>query len=451
MKFLLKIFSPSLLFFSIFLIIYTFYRSYFFWNNEKNNYYIVYSLISFSFFIISVSTFFFNKKIKEYFIIFFISTFASLFLFEIFLNFRLQINKEQIYENDTGKKYDSRSIIEIFEELRKTNKNIKVKVGPFNNFLDKNYNIFPLSGVSKSKTIFCNENGYYAIYDSDRYGFNNPDQEWNQSEIEYLIIGDSFAHGACVNSPNDIASVIRDISKKSVLNLGYNGNGPLIEYATLREYLHPNVKKILWFYFEGNDLQNLNIELKNEFLVKYLDDVNFSQKLRLKQNIVDKLANNKIEYNRELELEKLKKNKELQNIANKNIHKESMKTILIKFIKLTKIRRALIGEQTKREIQPKPQEEFIKILKLVKDLSYKNNSQLYFIYLPEYWRYKLKNNDENINVIKDIVESLDINFIDIHSEVFEKEKNPLELFPFKGRGHYNVKGYKKIAERLAQL
>ena len=30
----------------------------------------------------------------------------------------------------------------------------------------------------------------------------------------------SFAHGACINRPHDIASVLRILSKKTVLNLG---------------------------------------------------------------------------------------------------------------------------------------------------------------------------------------------------------------------------------------
>ena len=109
----------------------------------------------------------------------------------------------------------------------------------------QNYQLFPLSGISNSETIHCNENGYFSIYQSDRYGFNNPDYEWDKKEIEYLLVGDSFTLGACVNRPNDIASVIRALSHKSVLNLGYNDNGPLIEYAVLREYLNSNVKKVL--------------------------------------------------------------------------------------------------------------------------------------------------------------------------------------------------------------
>ena len=79
----------------------------------------------------------------------------------------------------------------------------------------------PFSGISDTLTIHCNENGYFSKYQSDRYGFNNPDEKWDKKEIEYLLIGDSLVHGACVNRPNDMASVLETLSNKSTLNLGY--------------------------------------------------------------------------------------------------------------------------------------------------------------------------------------------------------------------------------------
>ena len=36
----------------------------------------------------------------------------------------------------------------------------------------------------------------------------------------------------------------------------------------------------------------------------------------------------------------------------------------------------------------------------------------------------------------------------INKEVFEKEHNPLKLFPFELYGHYNIDGYKKVAETI---
>ena len=47
-------------------------------------------------------------------------------------------------------------------------------------------NIFPLSGLSNVETILCNESGYFALYESDRYGFNNPDEEWDKKITNYL-------------------------------------------------------------------------------------------------------------------------------------------------------------------------------------------------------------------------------------------------------------------------
>ena len=44
-----------------------------------------------------------------------------------------------------------------------------------------------------------------------------------------------------------------------------------------------------------------------------------------------------------------------------------------------------------------------------------------------------------------------IAFIDIHKEVFLNQKKPLELFPFEMYGHYNVKGYKLISEKIYNI
>ena len=69
-----------------------------------------------------------------------------------------------------------------------------MSVPPFLYYNEKN-DLFPLSGVSNAETVVCNENGYYFTYKSDRYGFNNPDKEWESQNIKYFIVGDSFAVG----------------------------------------------------------------------------------------------------------------------------------------------------------------------------------------------------------------------------------------------------------------
>ena len=32
----------------------------------------------------------------------------------------------------------------------------------------------------------------FQYFQSDRYGFNNPDKEWDSNEIELILVGDSF-------------------------------------------------------------------------------------------------------------------------------------------------------------------------------------------------------------------------------------------------------------------
>ena len=232
-----------------------------------------------------------------YFIIVFCSLVFSVFAFVIYkfiiepkLNPYPKVVLEE-YKNKTGMDFDKRPRFKVYEDLLEYDSNVIVSIPPESYLINKSYiiknKIFPFSGASNTLTINCNENGYYSKYQSDRYGFNNPDSEWDKKEIEYMLLGDSFAHGFCVNRPNDIASLLRNLSKKSVLNLGYAGNGPLIEYATLKEYIKPNVKKIIWFYYEGNDIKDLGKEVNSEILIEYLNNYDFTQNLKNKQNEID--------------------------------------------------------------------------------------------------------------------------------------------------------------------
>ena len=79
-------------------------------------------------------------------------------------------------------------------------------------------------------------------------------------------------------------------------------------------------------------------------------------------------------------------------------------------------------------------------------------SDLYFIYLPEYRRFVSNYDNSNYEYVRNIVKELDIPFIDINQLVFEKEENPLTLFPYSVKvllnSHYNKLGYKKIAQTI---
>ena len=388
----------------------------------------------------------------RYFVISLVSILFSLYSFESFIIFKEQkvsnqisnnhLLKENTYKDRTGKNWDNRTRLQVYENLKKINNNVVIRFQPSYFLNKKNLSIFPLSGISNSETIHCNENGYFSIYQSDRYGFNNPDKEWNDKEIEYLLIGDSFTHGSCVNRPNDIASVLRSLSNKSALNLGYGGNGPMIEYATLREYIAPNVKNILWLYCESNDLFELIIERQNQNLLKYFNEANHNQNLKNRQKEVDKLLYQNFEKEK---LNQIKK--EEFKIKEKSIKNDKLKYKILKFIRL---------DRTKKMFKKKDAvyddiifDEFEIILQNSLNLTKTNNSKLIFVYIPEYRRYNSSNySDENYNKIISIVKKLNIDLVDMR-KVFDNENNPKIFFPFEQFAwHYNEDGYKKVAEAI---
>tara|TARA_Y100000590_G_scaffold468289_1_gene650529 strand:- start:448 stop:1791 length:1344 start_codon:yes stop_codon:yes gene_type:complete len=425
---------------STFILIYIFYKSEIFYNGEKRDYYVTYYILSLITLIFFISIYFVGDKIRTYLIIIFVSFFISFYSFEVFITFIYdhELNKIRTYKKITGKEFELRSKLEVFNDLKKYEKKIKL-ITPPNRIWDyQNEDIFPLSGISNSKTINCNENGFYSSYISDRYGFNNPDSEWDSKLVEYVIIGDSFAHGSCVNRPTDVASVIRHLSNKSVLNLGYGGTGPLTQYATLREYLKKDVKKILLLYYEGNDISNLKTEMQNQTLIKYLDDQNYSQNLITKQKTIDKLLNQHL--------------LTAEVIADDKIEEISLQSKIIKIIKLSNTRgklNLLLNKKNKPHFSSSDElqlGDFAKLVKLILEISNRNNAEFYFVYLPEFARYVLNYDQESYFRVKSILKELNIPLIDIHEELFSKQNDPLTFFPFRSDGHYTVEGYEKLGQ-----
>ncbi|MGQ0815875.1 MAG: hypothetical protein ACT4O1_15700 [Gemmatimonadota bacterium] len=110
--------------------------------------------------------------------------------------------------------------------------------------------------------------------------------EWRQPDV--ILIGDSFAHGACVDNNARISGHLARAGLR-VVNLGLSGAGPLMELATLREYgprLRPRV--VVWTFFEGNDLQDLDLEGRDTALSSYLVS-GHTQQLAERQRVVDSL------------------------------------------------------------------------------------------------------------------------------------------------------------------
>src|SRR5262249_10567113 len=143
------------------------------------------------------------------------------------------------------------------------------------------------AGVSGADTLLCNENGDWVRYRSDRRGFNNSDEVWQLPSLDIAALGDSFVHGYCISRDRNFVDLIHQ-HDAATLNLGMAGDGPLLMLATLEEYLPPlRPKTVLWFYYEGNDLTDLQTERRSPLLERYLQD-GFTQPDLARQRDIDR-------------------------------------------------------------------------------------------------------------------------------------------------------------------
>jgi len=295
-------------------------------------------------------------------------------------------------------------------------------------------NLLPLGGISLKETIFGNENGYLVTYNSDRFGFRNEDHIW-EKKIDTVLVGDSFTHGAHVKDRFTIAGVLGQNGLKT-LNLGYGGTGPLSQYAILREYLpEKQIKNVIWCFYEGNDMFDLVKELQNRVLVRYLEEEKFSQNLKNQQKIIN-----------EMHYRALKKKKKL-----KSENSETISEILKYLFSFKRIKNLIFV--TYYSILP-AEKEFERILELAKKLTIKNNAKLYFVYLPEFYRftdldkfYNLKY-ESTYKKIKNIAKKHKIEIIDVASLFESKVKDPISFFPYRSFGHYNESGYQFVGQEI---
>ena len=248
-------------------------------------------------------------------------------------------------------------------------------------------------------------------------------------------------HGACVNRPNDIASQLALKTHNAVLNLSQRGNGPLIEYATVKEYVSKevDVKNLIWFFTEENDLKELENSLSNKFLIKYLKNNNYSQNLIKKQKKID-------------EMHKFTLNNQIKEIKDMNSLQAFKKQSLINFVKLYNTRNSVIKIKTsekkinlKIKVDNQSLNSFIDILNKMIEFTNDNDINFYFVYMPTYQSFKDEKYNEDIYTrIIEIVKNMNITYIDIFVEL-KKNQNPLQFFPFEEIGHFNKEGYAYIA------
>ena len=304
----------------------------------------------------------------------------------------------------------------------------------------------PVAGMAMTTTVFCNESGEYIVYESDEHGFHNPRGIWDRRPAELLALGDSYTHGVCVPSEKGFVAVIR-AQHTGTVNLGVNSHGPLTSLATLKEYgpiLRP--KLVLWFYYEGNDLRDLDgWEKKSPLLMKYVSS-SFSQHLFERQPEIDRAlrdyldaaiakATAPVPFGAIVKLQHLRQ--AIQSFYERRPAEQGMPAELLKHLRQRGAPAAAANLQL-----------FERILAEARTTAETWNGRVVFVYLPTWERYRIPElASKDRDLVLGIARHLNLHVVDLHP-VFAAHPDPLALFPFRRYAHYNEAGHRLVGEEV---
>lgn len=196
-----------------------------------------------------------------------------------------------------GRPYDGRAKIDVIMDLRRQGVPAYPPFYPYLTFSEPlqvdGVPTLPLGSVSHILTVCCNESGQYLIYPTDEHGFANPPGSWEQTPADVALVGASWATGECVPAADSIAAHLRERYPKTI-SLGAGGNGPLLELATIREYL-PALRpaRVVWLFSENHTPELMPKEQRVP-LLRYLDE-SFQQGLIGRQAGIDRAVRRYLE------------------------------------------------------------------------------------------------------------------------------------------------------------
>ncbi len=301
--------------------------------------------------------------------------------------------------------------------------------------------LLPLSGVSDALTVLKNETGVYPVYRSDRYGFNN-DDEANDRPVEVVIVGDSFAQGRSVARGADPAGALRRAGVAAITT-GMAGNGPLLELGALTEYAAPRHPAwVVWLYFSGNDLFNLEYEeLGAAPLRRYLDD-GYSQHLVERQAEVDAFWIPRMDQDLHRELTALDARSPRERLAANRFWQTTrlQRTMLAGITPLVHYHERPIADTTFGELE--------QVLCAGARRTRQWDGRLLFAYLPSYEALlgDVPHRERVLAVASRCADAV----LDLETAL-RAEPDPESVFPYRFSAHYNERGYALVVRELLSV
>lgn len=388
--------------------------------------------------LLATSSLLFRKPLRTNTAILLLSLLVAVYLFEIALwalNIDLSDRRGMHFSQlqKQGITVDTRTPLHVVFDLHRTGVRAVPIFSPSENLqMGASRRRFPLSAISRKLTIHCNESGNYATYASDEYGFNNPAGLWRYSPpFDIAIFGDSFAAGACVGRDEDFAAHVRR-KFPATANLGMGGTGPLIQLATMREYL-PFLKPrvVLWLYYE-NDLDELQREIRDPMLRNYLEP-GFTQRLINRQREIDRAYLERVE--REL--------KDFQPIP------PQTNSEITRTFRLFRARRLVFSSLLRAPVHDKSLlDSYAQIVLAAGQQVDALGGELFLVYLPDWVRVKSRPTDLSYRQKEDVLAAAKragIPVIDI-GDIFRSHPDAAHSFFAYAGSHYNKEGYRVAAD-----
>lgn len=339
-----------------------------------------------------------------------------------------------------GVSWDRRDRLDVVVDSRRNDPNW-FPVVPANTYLERplligGRRVIPLGGVADANVVGCNENGYYSTFTTDEHGFNNPGGAMAATQDAIVFIGDSFTQGDCLKQGETIVDRVR-AQRPETINLGSGGNGPILQLAAIREYVRPrHVSVVVWMYYEGNDLDDLRRDRADPLLSRYLER-GFTQELAPAQAHINAAVRTMVD------------SRIAERLAGRAVFVPHLRKLVWQ-VREQRSRRSVAAPDNASKDVDTSVALFLKVLARARDDVAERGGRLLFAYLPEYHRYagsKLSPGAMQRDRVLAGVRVLGIPVVDL-DEAFRRHANPVTLFPFGLRGHYNERGAELAAQHL---
>jgi hypothetical protein len=341
---------------------------------------------------------------------------------------------------DQGVSYDGRQRAALVQEL--VSKGRKVVPGVAQGMawsslgLASNgpLNLLPLSNMSNTEVVECNEGRGFLTYRSDEYGFNNP-PGLASGPLDIAVFGASLALGHCVASSRSVVDLVRAQYPRTA-TFGVAGARVLSQLAIFREYVEP-LKPPVVVWFVDTNLAVARDEGSQPLLLRYLQDPSFSQRLRSRQSEVDAFVRDILApLNRE---------------ASEALATELKRARCFptgRLLRLREIRSVARFETVLRQPPPDDLSHFVASIDQVVESVSGWGGKLLVVVVPGY--HLSKKAAASVARYRTVLESLaaaDVKIVD-GAALFDAQADPVGLFTLRVDNHPNERGHALLANAV---